>query len=206
MRSTVSHKNENIKLDTIMKINLTLSTLTMLGLMLGISSISFANGYYVNSTIPNRSVAVASQNSKFDLDSSKISIGGLKLDININKVRKILGIPLQQQQKVLTDDDGVCGAAGSYHIKLKYSKTEVSLVGKTPNSAVVYNVTTSNPSFATSEGIRVGNSVVKAKKAYAKYESRQKEDELIYGEVSTLRLKANNSRITQINLNYDSCY
>jgi hypothetical protein len=153
--------------------------------------------------ITTLNVAVASQKRKFD--SSKTSIGGLKLDMNINKVRKILGAPLQQKQKILTDDDGVCGNSGSYLVKLKYSKTEVSLLGKTPNSAVPYNITTSNPSFATSEGIRVGDSIVKAKKAYAKYESSQNGDELIYGMISTLSFKANSGRITQISLNYDSC-
>jgi hypothetical protein len=190
-----------------MKINLTLPTLTMLGLTIGISSISVGNTRHTNSRLPEQNVAVAIQKRKFDLDSGKTSIGGLKLDMNINKVRNILGKPLQQKQKVLADDDGVgCGASGSYLVMLKYSKIEVNLVGKTPNSAGIEDITTSNPSFATSEGIRVGDSIVKAKKAYAKYESRQHGGELIYGMISTLSFKANGDRITQISLNYNSCY
>ncbi len=189
-----------------MKTNLTLPILTMLGLTIGISSISVGNTRHINSRLPEKSVAVVSQKRQFDLDADKTSVGRLKLNMNINKVRKILGTPLQQKQKALIDNEDVCGVSGNYIVTLKYSKTEVSLLGKNPNSAAIENITTSNPSFATSEGIRVGDSIAKAKKVYAKYESGQNEDRLVYGTISTLSFKTNGDRITQISLNYDRCY
>ncbi|WP_146138238.1 hypothetical protein [Chamaesiphon polymorphus] len=187
-----------------MKINLTLPTLTVLGLTIGISSISVGNTHHINSKLSEKSVAVVSQKRQFDLDADKTSIGRLKLNMNINKVRKILGTPLQQKQKVSIDDN--CGTSGNYIVTFKYSKTEVSLLGKNPNSAAIENITTSNPSLATSEGIRVGDSIAKAKKVYAKYESGQIEGRLVYGTISTLSFKTNGDRITQISLNYDRCY
>jgi hypothetical protein len=105
-----------------------------------------------------------------EIDVSKILIGKIKIKMNTQTVTKILGQP--KQKRVEYDD--VCYS--SYITTLNYKQLEVGAFGQ--NSGLVYNIKTTNPAYATSEGVRVGDPISKAKKAYAKYQSQQDSEAL----------------------------
>jgi hypothetical protein len=134
-----------------------------------------------------------------EIDVSKISIGKLRIGMNMLTVAKILGQPRQKR----VENDEVC--YGSYLTTLNYNKLEIGIFGK--NSGLIYNIQTTNPSYATSEGIRVGDSISKAKKAYAKYQFQQDGEVLRYinQAYGGLSFKTSQGVITEIDLLSSSC-
>jgi hypothetical protein len=166
--------------------NNALITLFTIALLSGVSSASL-----VRSAQKNDSLISQSDKSR-EIDISKISIGRLKLRMNVKEVKKILGQPSQRQQ--IKD---MCLENAT---KLKYNKLEITLYNP-PNPSDIFSISTSNPSYSTSEGIRVGDSIGKAKRAYAKYKSTLNGQNLVYpanmGE-SSLLFKVDKGLITEI--------
>jgi hypothetical protein len=133
------------------------------------------------------------------IDVSKISIGKLKIGMNMQTVNRILGQP--NRKKV--ENDNICH--NSDITTLNYNRLEIGLLGK--NSGQIFNIQTTNPAYRTSEGIRVGDPVSKAKKAYAKYQSQQDSEALRYVNQSYGGLSFITSQgvITEIDLLSESC-
>jgi hypothetical protein len=145
---------------------------------------------------PSESLISQSGKSR-EIDIRKISIGRLKLDTNIKEIAKILGQPRQHQQT--QGNTSRCVEKG---IILKYNKLDITLGGY-PNPSSIFTISTSNPVYATGEGVHVGDPISKAKKAYSKYKSTVQGQYLIYpanlGE-SSLTFKINKGLITEITL------
>jgi 3D (Asp-Asp-Asp) domain-containing protein len=140
-------------------------------------------------TIGGDSEYLISQSGKSrEIDIRKISIGGLKLGMNVNEITKIFGQPRQQYS---------VDYCGDTMVAIKYNKLDIY----TPNH--IFTIKTSNPAYATGEGVRVGDPISKAKKVYAKYKSTVSGQYLFYstnlGE-SSLNFKINKGLITEITL------
>jgi hypothetical protein len=133
------------------------------------------------------------------IDVSKISISKLKIGMNMQTVTKILGQP--KRKKV--ENDNTCHSSDV--TTLNYDRLEIGVLGK--NSGQIFNIQTTNPAYITSEGIRVGDLVSKAKKAYAKYQSQQDSEALRYVNESYggLAFKVSQGIITEIDILSSSC-
>ncbi len=133
------------------------------------------------------------------IDVSKISIGKLKIGMNMQAATKILGQPRQKR----VENDNNCHSSDI--TTLNYNRLEIGVLGK--NSGQIFNIQTTNPAYITSEGIRVGDHVNKAKKAYAKYQSQQDSEALRYVNKSYggLSFKTSQGVITEIDLLSESC-
>jgi hypothetical protein len=134
-----------------------------------------------------------------EIDVSKISIGKIKIKMNTSTVTKILGQPSRKQ----VEYDDVCYS--SYITTLNYKQLEVGAFGQ--NIGLVYNIKTTNPAYATSEGVKVGDPISKAKKAYAKYQSQQDSEALRYVNQAFggLKFTTRQGIITEIDLLGSSC-
>jgi hypothetical protein len=178
--------------------------ITLIPLLLYLlTNFGFTSNTMAGTTNVDRSHKAFASNEKLaktkEIDVSKISIGKIKIKMNTSTVTKILGQPSQKQ----VEYDDVC--YGSYITTLNYSQLEVGAFGQ--NSGLVYNIKTTNPAYATSEGIKVGDLVSKAKKAYAKYQSQQDSEALRYVNQAFggLKFKTSQGIITEIDLLGSSC-
>jgi hypothetical protein len=133
------------------------------------------------------------------IDVSKISIGKLKIGMNMQTATRILGQP--KRKKV--ENDNICH--NSNITTLNYNRLEIGVFGR--NSGQIFNIQTTNPAYITSEGIKVGDPVSKAKKAYAKYQSQQDSEALRYVNQAFggLKFKVSQGIITEIDLLGSSC-
>jgi hypothetical protein len=173
-----------------MKINIVLPLVmvTLISVTLSTSFVKNAHSEYL---------AVDRSDKAREIDILKISIGRLMLGIKSKEVIKILGQPQQRQQI-----ENVCTERGT---RLKYNNLEVFLADSRDAASnpiqILFTISTTNPSYATSEGVRVGDPIGKAKKAYAQYKSTLNSQLLTYpanlGE-SSLSFKVNKGLITEI--------
>jgi hypothetical protein len=89
------------------------------------------------------------------------SIGGLKIGMSENEVIKKLGVPKSRQVEPN-------GCTGTNDITLKYANLDLYILegaNKTDKSYLTA-ITTTNSRYITNQGIRVGNLMRKAEKAY----------------------------------------
>jgi hypothetical protein len=89
------------------------------------------------------------------------SIGGLKIGMSENEVIKKLGTP--SSRKIAPN-----GCTGTNDITLKYANLELYLLEGTNKTDKSYlsAITTTNSRYVTNKGIRVGDLMRKAEKAY----------------------------------------
>jgi hypothetical protein len=169
-------------------------------LFFSISSTSFALANVSNISRQNQIRLNSKKLSRAKLiDVSKISIGKLKIGMNMQTATRILGQP--KRKKV--ENDNICH--NSDITTLNYNRLEIGIFGK--NSGQIFNIQTTNPAYITSEGIRVGDPVSKAKKAYARYQSQQDSEALRYVNQSYggLSFRTSQGVITEIDLLSESC-
>ncbi len=115
------------------------------------SAISFAN-------LPLKKLALSQKGS---IVLRNTSIGVLKIGMSENEVIKKLGAP--KSRKVAPN-----GCTGSNDITLKYANLELYILEGTNKTDKSYltAITTTNSRYVTNKGIRVGDSIGKAEKAY----------------------------------------
>lgn len=177
----------------------TLIALTTITLSLGISSFLSAHSPVERQVSPP---PTASQRQLKTIDASKISIGGLKLGMTAATITKMLGPPPQRQQEY----DDIC--LGGYVTTLKYDRLEIHLVGNTKQDGRIHYIATTNRSYPTSEGVRVGDLLSKAQQTYNQFSSEQNSQYTLayvsegYG---GLGFKASNGKIATIDLLATSC-
>jgi maltose-binding protein MalE len=123
---------------------------------------------------------VSNKSSKNAIDVSKISIGSIKLGMKEKDITKILGKP---KSKTIKYDD-VC--YGSYITTWKYNELEIEGLSTTNNSnkSQVHMIITSTSRYPTERGVKVGDNISKAQKAYSnllsKFERGEGFDNLAY--------------------------
>ena len=174
--------------------------------------------YHLNISSPDRNITLIRQADKLvNINVSKVSIESIGLEMNLQKVKKRLGKPVQQNTSIRENIDSLCIQA-KYGTILKYNKLEFLLLGDNLNNSSVYSIETSNPAYATTEGVRVGDSIIKLKRAYAKYNYRQTENRIVYSNnhgltpedsqpnSDSLSFTIDRNRIVQIELERDICY
>jgi hypothetical protein len=102
-----------------------------------------------------------SQKRSINLNNTAIS--GLKIGMSEGEVIKKLGAPKSRQVSAN-------GCTGTDDIALKYNNLDIYLLGgsnKTSKSYLIA-ITTTNSRYVTSKGIRVGDLMSRAEKAYSK--------------------------------------
>lgn len=183
-----------------------------------LSSTSLVDIYHLNISNPDRNITLILQVDKLvNIDASKISIASVKLGMNPQEVKKRFRKSTQQKTSTRKNVDSLC-IQDKYQTIIKYDRLEFLILGDTLNSGSVYSIKTSNPAYSTSEGIRVGDSISKLKRRYAKYNYSQTENSIVYGNNHGLRAEdsqpntyslsfiTNKDRITRIELDQDICY
>jgi hypothetical protein len=118
----------------------------------------------VSSATPRSRTPVAlalSQKGYITLNNTSIS--GLKIGMSENEVIKKLGAP--KSRKVRAN-----GCTGTDDIALKYNNLDIYLLGGSNKTSKSYltAITTTNSRYVMSKGIRVGDLMSKAEKAYSK--------------------------------------
>jgi hypothetical protein len=145
------------------------------GILLTVSpTVMGENNIFTHSTHP-----VGKSNRKA-IDVSKISIGGIKLGMKEKDIIKILGKP---KSRAIRYDD-VCYS--SYITTWKYNGLEIEGLSTTnnPSQSQVHLIDTFSSRYSTEKGVKVGDSVGKAQKAYSnllsKFERGEEFDNLAY--------------------------
>jgi hypothetical protein len=102
------------------------------------------------------------------IDVSKISIGGIKLGAGDKDVIKVLGKPKSRNIKY----DDICYS--SYVTTWKYNQAEIVglSTSNNPNKSKVYRIMVSSPNYPTEMGVKVGDKIDKARKAYSNLVSK----------------------------------
>jgi hypothetical protein len=97
------------------------------------------------------------------INLNNTAIGGLKIGMSESEVIKKLGAPKSRQVSAN-------GCTGTDDIALKYNSLDIYLLGGADKTSKSYltAITTSNSRYITSKGIRVGDLMSKAEKAYSK--------------------------------------
>jgi outer membrane protein assembly factor BamE (lipoprotein component of BamABCDE complex) len=101
--------------------------------------------------------------------ADRLSLGVINIGMTKAEVRKRLGRPLKSSYS----------HCGREHFT--YSKGEVGT-----QDGFVYYVTTQNPNWRTKKGIKVGDSIVKAKKVYKLKKNAEKEFEVVSDDISPM--------------------
>jgi hypothetical protein len=125
---------------------------------------------------PNYGNYVLNKSNKKAIDVSKISIGGIKLGMKEIDIIKKLGKPKSRTTKY----DDVCYS--SYITTWKYNGLEIEGLSTSNNTSIseVHKITTSSSSYPTEKGVKVGDSISKAQKAYSALSSKKSENNLSY--------------------------
>jgi outer membrane protein assembly factor BamE (lipoprotein component of BamABCDE complex) len=136
-----------------------LLALANVSLTLGSAPFSFANTVYVQS--PS---FVISKAEKPLIDVTKVSIGSLKLGMTEKQVTRLLGKPISIKKE---KSDNTCYWSTSTSIK--YRNLDIFIADDSLDG-----ISTASKSYATKEGVRVGDPISKAKKIYgSKFGSEQ---------------------------------
>jgi outer membrane protein assembly factor BamE (lipoprotein component of BamABCDE complex) len=97
-----------------------------------------------------------------EINIAKVSIGGLKQGMSETQVINIIGFP-KSRETYFSECNQV------YYISLEYNKTLVTLyVDSKTSKGYLSTIKTTDPRYATNKGIKVGDSINKAEKAYSK--------------------------------------
>jgi hypothetical protein len=136
-----------------------LLALATVSLTLGPAPFSFANTAFVLS-----SSFVISKADKPSIDVAKVSIGSLKLGMTEKQIIRLLGKPSSITKE---KSDNTCYWSTSTSIK--YQNLDIFIA-----DGSLDNISTTSKSYATKEGVRVGDPISKAKKIYgSKFGSEQ---------------------------------
>jgi hypothetical protein len=112
---------------------------------------------------PNYTDNFYAKSNKKAIDVEQISIGGIKLGMRERDFIKILGKPKSRTIKY----DDVC--YGSYITTWKYNNLEIEGLSSTnnPSQSQVHQIITSSSRYPTEKGVKVGDNISKAQKAYS---------------------------------------
>ncbi len=136
-----------------------LLALATLSLTVGSAPLSFAN----TASVPSPSFVI-SKAEKPLIDVAKVSIGSLKLGMTEKQVTHLLGKPSSSEK-----EQGVSNCYWTTSTSIKYRKLDIFIA-----DGLVETITTTSKSYATKEGVRVGDPISKAKKIYgSKFGSEQ---------------------------------
>lgn len=134
----------------------------------------------ISSTLPiansNREDIALSQKRKFDIN--RASIGGLQLGISEKEVIKKLGLPKSRKT-------GYSACGDNNYISLKYNGLNIELTANSGTSKFYVNsITTTSSQYYTNIGIKVGDSMNKARKNYLKgtFNDTQEVDKLYFSD------------------------
>ncbi|WP_309733921.1 hypothetical protein [Chamaesiphon sp. OTE_75_metabat_556] len=136
------------------------------------------------------------------IDISRTYIGKIKLGDSMQKVISILGQPKERDTKNVNT-----GCIVDELVILRYKNLDIII----DEGGYVSNIDTTNPAYSTTEGIHVGNSIGKFKKAYQRYQYDVYENEgitrlRIYGEnFAGLDFNARQGKIISINASLPVC-
>ncbi|RAM53097.1 MAG: hypothetical protein C6Y22_03160 [Hapalosiphonaceae cyanobacterium JJU2] len=117
------------------------------------------------------------KSNKKAIDVSQISIGGMKLGMKETEIIKQLGKPKSRTTKY----DDVCYS--SYITTWKYNGLEIEGLSTSSNASQsqVHFIKTSSSLYPTEKGIKVGDRISKAQKAYSAFLSRNDtKNDLVY--------------------------
>jgi hypothetical protein len=155
-----------------------------------------ASAYNVSGKVINKNTMSINQSAPAEqIDVTSISIGRLKIGMEINTVISLLGQPIQRKRSNSCVGDTT---------NLKYKNLEIDLL----DDKIIF-INTSSRLYATEKGLRVGDSVNKVKKAYSKF----KPEEIGKSSVSffnssdggRLSFATKNGKVTRIILLSTSC-
>ncbi len=176
-----------------------LLALAAASLTLGSAPCSFAN------TVPVQSPSfVISKAEKPLIDVAKVSIGSLKLGMTEKQVTRLLGKPNSSEK-----EQGVSNCYWTTGTSIKYQNLDIFIA-----DGSLDKISTTSKSYATKEGVRVGDPISKAKKIYgSKFGSEQtirNQDEYSIAYINAnnggLSFEANQQGIiTKISLMSQSC-
>jgi hypothetical protein len=145
-----------------------------------IEDYSRASKTTILSTLPiansNREDIALSQKRKFDI--KRASIGGLQLGISEKEVIKKLGLPKSRKT-------GYSPCGDNNYISLKYNGLNIELTANSGTSKFhVDFITTTSSQYYTNTGIKVGDSMNKARQKYLKgtFNDTQEVDELCFSD------------------------
>ena len=136
-----------------------LLALATVSITLGSAPFSFAN----TASVPSPSF-VRGKVDKPLIDVAKVSIGSLKLGMNEKQVTRLLGKPSSSEK-----EQGVSNCYWTTSTSIKYRNLDILVADGSVDA-----ITTTSKSYVTNEGVRVGDSISKAKKIYGqKFASEQ---------------------------------
>jgi hypothetical protein len=135
------------------------------------------------------------------ISSKNSAIGGIKLDMSGQQVRRILGKPLKRKRIRAAS----CGEAPTTTLYDTYKNIKVELGESDDKKTYVHSIETTSRFYHTDKGIRVGDSIAKAKVAYPTLQESSNNDGMWFS-YQTLFAVATNKQgiITKITLGFDS--
>ena len=148
-----------------------------IGVLIGFGILIALNPVAIGeNNISNYRINLFEKSSKKAIDVSKISIGGIKLGMKENEIIKQFGKPKSRTTKY----DDVC--YGAYITTWKYNGLEIEGLSTSNNASIseVHQIATSSLSYPTEKGVKVGEGISKAQKAYSAFSSRFSENNLAY--------------------------
>ncbi|MGF1672983.1 MAG: hypothetical protein ACFCUV_04760 [Rivularia sp. (in: cyanobacteria)] len=130
-----------------------------LGIILAVSSSAIGE----NNSLKNNINSLRHKSNKKEIDVTKISIGGIKLGMQEKELIQKLGKP---KSRTIKYDDG---CYNSYVTTWKYDGLEITGLSDTnnPSQSRVESMFISSPRYPTEKGIKVGDNISKAQKAYS---------------------------------------
>lgn len=145
-------------------------------------------------TINNYQIAQNNQQLQ-TISYDRLVIGGVSLSMSEVEVRKVLGKPLKTK-------NGYEAIAGKTRT-LEYSGLTVKLLEdvKPTGKFFVYEINASSSKYATVDGIKVGDSVLKVKKIYGQPQSSRSNTlsyEVDYSSPTYFNFTIRNGKVTQI--------
>lgn len=177
-----------------MKKPLTFLSLAIVGLNFSLSAEALTHKILVEAANTNI-IAINQPTPTEEIDVLSISIGRLKIGMTTRETINLLGQP---NQKNLANS-----CVGST-TTLKYSKLVIDLLDDK-----IISISTSNRLYATEKGVRIGDSISKAKRTYRKFKSEQTDNKFLSfsnkSDNGRLSFVAKNGKITNINLMSTSC-
>ena len=126
--------------------------------------------------ISNYHLNLFDKSSKNVIDVYKISIGNIKLGMKENEIIKHLGKPKSRTTKY----DDICHSA--YITTWNYNGLEIEGLSSSNNASQsqVHLITASSSRYPADKGVKVGDGISKAQKAYSTFLSRNDNNFLAY--------------------------
>jgi hypothetical protein len=169
--------------------------LTIVCVVLSVSSIS---PVYAEVSTPKGDVLLADEAA---IDFKNSSIGGIKPYMSERQVRRILGKPSTRKRIRASS----CGEAPTTTIYYTYKNIKIELGENDDKTTSVSSIETTSRSYRTDKGIRVGDSITKAKAVYATLQESSNNDGMWFSPQLSLAIATNKQGIiTKITLGYET--